>query len=114
MPALCTLPLTASEYSFTLTAPPRTPSLNFLPAWPTGQPQPETSTLNAPTGAVTANAAIVQGGTGGNISVFTYDDIDLLIDVNGYFAPPGAAGQLSLYPVMPCRVLDTRPAFFQG
>ena len=32
---------------------------------------------------------------------------DLLIDVNGYFAAPGTGG-LSLYPTLPCRVLDTR------
>ena len=31
----------------------------------------------------------------------------LLIDINGYFAPP-AAGGLSLYALTPCRVLDTR------
>lgn len=30
-----------------------------------------------------------------------------MIDVNGYFAPPGQNG-LSLYPMAPCRVLDTR------
>ena len=30
-----------------------------------------------------------------------------MIDVNGYFAPPAAEG-LSLYTLMPCRVLDTR------
>jgi hypothetical protein len=28
--------------------------------------------------------------------------------VNGYFAPPGTLGALSLYPVTPCRVIDTR------
>ncbi len=31
----------------------------------------------------------------------------MILDVNGYFAPP-AAGGLSLYTVTPCRVLDTR------
>jgi hypothetical protein len=38
----------------------------------------------------------------------------VIIDVNGYFAPP-ATGGLSLYPLTPCRVLDTRTAsqFFQ-
>ena len=32
---------------------------------------------------------------------------NLLLDVNGYFAPVGTGG-LSLYPLTPCRVLDTR------
>ena len=34
-------------------------------------------------------------------------DTDLIIDINGYFAPAGTGG-LSLYAVQPCRVLDTR------
>jgi hypothetical protein len=31
----------------------------------------------------------------------------VILDVNGYFAPP-AAGGLSLYTVAPCRAIDTR------
>jgi hypothetical protein len=67
------------------------------------------STLNAPTGTVVANAAIVPAGTDGlgSIDLFAYDMTDVLIDINGYFAPP-ATGGLSLYPLTPCRVLDTR------
>src|SRR5258708_17609460 len=58
-------------------------------------------------GAVTANAAIVPAGTGGDISVFVTNNSDLVIDINGYFAPP-AAGGLSLFTLNPCRALDTR------
>src|SRR6202142_3251152 len=32
-----------------------------------------------------------------------------MLDINGYFAPPGAGG-LSFYPVTPCRIADTRNA----
>ncbi len=39
--------------------------------------------------------------------VYPSSDTDLIIDVNGYFAPPGTGG-LSLYAVAPCRVIDTR------
>jgi hypothetical protein len=57
---------------------------------------------------VVANAAIVPAGQpNGEVAVFPSNPTDLVIDVNGYFAPPGAGG-LSLYPVVPCRVLDTR------
>ena len=76
--------------------------------WPTGQTQPVVSTLNSYRGVV-ANAAIVPAGTGGEISTYANNDTDLVIDINGYFAPPGQGG-LSLYPVAPCRVLDTRNA----
>jgi DNA-binding beta-propeller fold protein YncE len=102
--------VTVAAYSFNFTALPKGP-LGYLTIWPTGQTMPVVSTLNAPTGANTANAAIVPAGTpNGEISAYTSPlatTTDLLIDVNGYFAAPGTGG-LSLYPTPPCRVLDTR------
>jgi hypothetical protein len=56
---------------------------------------------------VTANAAIIPAGTGGSIDVFASNATDLVIDIDGYFAPMGTGG-LSLYTVAPCRVVDTR------
>ncbi len=103
---VCSIPTTAQAYSFNFTAVPPGP-LGYLTVWQTGQSQPIVSTLNAPTGAVTANGAIVPAGTNGEISAFAYNNTDLVIDVNGYFAAP-AQGGLSLYPTVPCRVLDTR------
>lgn len=102
----CQIPPTAQAYSLNITAIPAGP-LGWLTIWPTGQTQPIVSTLNAPTGVNTANAALVPAGTNGQLSVFVTNDADLLLDVNGYFAPP-AAGGLSLYTIPPCRVLDTR------
>jgi len=102
----CGIPATAQAYSLNVTALPHR-HLGYLTVWPEGQPQPLVSTLNAPTGATTANAALVTGGTGGEIAVYPSDDTDLLLDVNGYFAPLGAGG-MSLYTVLPCRALDTR------
>jgi hypothetical protein len=102
----CNLPATAQAYSMNFTAIPHGP-LGFLTTWPAGQTQPLVSTLNASLGGITANSAIVPAGTNGDVSVFVTDNADLVIDVNGYFAPP-AAGGLSLYALTPCRVLDTR------
>jgi hypothetical protein len=102
----CAIPSTAKAYSLNVTAVPHG-SLGFLSAWPSGQTQPVVSTLNASTGAVTANAAIVPAGSGGDISILVSDDSDVILDVDGYFAPP-ATGGLSLYTMIPCRVLDTR------
>src|SRR5271170_585806 len=82
----CGLPSTAQAYSLNVTAVPHS-TLNYLTTWPTGQPQPNVSTLNSSTGAVTANAAIVPAGSGGAVSVFVYNDADVILDVNGYFAP---------------------------
>jgi uncharacterized repeat protein (TIGR01451 family) len=102
----CSVPSTAQAYSVNFAAVPKGP-LGFLTTWPTGQTQPLVSTLNAPTGTVTANAAIVPAGTNGEVSVFVTQNSDLVIDINGYFAPPGTGGLL-LFPQTPCRVLDTR------
>jgi hypothetical protein len=106
----CNLPSNAQAYSLNVTAIPPNRALTFLVAFPTGQKQPRSSTLNAPTGTITANAAIVPAGTGGAVSVFTQNDTDLLLDVNGYFAPPGPGG-LYLYTTTPCRIVDTRDFF---
>jgi MBG domain (YGX type)/Chitobiase/beta-hexosaminidase C-terminal domain len=102
----CGIPSTAKAYSLNVTAVPHI-AIGFLTAWPTGEPQPVSSTLNATTGAVTANAAIVPAGTGSEVSIYASNDADAILDVNGYFAPPGTGG-LSLYTVAPCRVIDTR------
>ncbi len=102
----CSIPSAAQAYSLNVTALPRG-TLGYLTVWPAGQARPQVSTLNAPTGAVTANAAIVVGGDGGDISVYPTNDIDLVIDIDGYFAARGQGG-LSLFALAPCRVLDTR------
>ncbi len=102
----CNIPATAQAYSLSLTAVPPGP-LGFITAWPTGQGQPGASSLNAVTGAVTANAAIIPAGAGGAIDIFASNGTQMVIDVNGYFAPM-ATGGLSLYNVTPCRALDTR------
>jgi len=74
-----------------------------------GQTQPTVSSLNAPTGAVTANAAIVPAGTSGAINVFASNNTDLVIDITGYFAP-ATAGALSLFTMPACRALDASQA----
>ena len=102
----CNLPATAVAYSLNVTSVPQGP-LNYLSLWPSGQSQPLVSTLNAPTGTVTANAAIVPAGSGGAVSVYVTNASDIVLDVDGYFAAPGAGG-LSVYTTTPCRVLDTR------
>ena len=102
----CGLPATAKAYSLNFTAVPNT-TLQYLTTWPTGAAQPFVSTLNDFTGTVVANAAIVPAGNSGSIDVFVTEKSDVIIDVNGYFAPP-ASGGLSLYTLTPCRVIDTR------
>lgn len=103
--------VSAEAYSFNITAVPYPrlgDALNYLEVWPTGQePQNSVSTLNNLTGTYVANAAVVVAGGNGEITTLASNDTDLLIDIDGYFASP-AQGGLSLYPTVPCRVIDTR------
>ena len=102
----CNIPSTAQAYSLNVTAVPPAP-LTYLTIWPAGQTQPYVSTLNSFDGQVVANAAIVPAGTAGAISVFVSNLTDVIIDIDGYFAPPAAQG-LAFYPLTPCRIADTR------
>ena len=104
----CGIPATALAYSLNITVVPHGP-LGYLSIWGTDLPQPLVSTLNSYDGSVVANAAIVPAGTDGGIRVFVTGVTDLIVDINGYFAPPGESGALYFYPAVPCRVVDTRP-----
>jgi hypothetical protein len=105
----CGIPASAQAYSLNLTAVPPAP-LGYVSVWPAGLSKPVVSTINSPAGSIVANAALVPGGASGDIDVFASDNTDLIIDINGYFAPAGGPGALYLYPVTPCRVADTRAA----
>jgi sugar lactone lactonase YvrE len=104
----CGVPANAAAYAFNVTVVPHG-ALAYLTAWPTGQTQPVVSTLNSFDGTILANAAIVPAGTAGAASFYASNTTDLVVDINGYFAPPGTGG-LNFYPVTPCRLVDTRNA----
>ena len=105
----CGIPANAQAYSLNVTVVPSGP-LSFLSIWPSNQSYPGVSTINSSDGSTLANAAIVPAGTdsGGSITVVAGNPTDLILDVNGYFAPPGSG--LLFYPVTQCRVVDTRAA----
>jgi hypothetical protein len=101
-----------TSYSINVTVLPRNGRpLGFLTVWAAGHSQPTLSLLNDLTGTVVSNAFIVTAGTNGAIAVFPSNDTDLVVDINGFFGPPGAGG-LSLYTTAPCRALDTRKSVF--
>jgi hypothetical protein len=104
--SVCSIPPTAQAYSLNFTVVPDGP-LGFLSAWPAGQSYPGVSTLNSTDGSVIANAAIVPAGTSGGITVVAGDPTDLVIDINGYFAP-ASGSSLEFFPLTPCRIADTR------
>jgi hypothetical protein len=105
----CGVPVAAQAVSLNATVIPRGP-LGFLTLWPEGVSQPVVSTLNALTGTVTANAAVVPvSEVTGAIKAFATDTTDLVLDINGYFARPFANGPgYRFFPTAPCRLSDTR------
>jgi len=103
------LPAAAQAYSLNVTAVSPAP-LGYLTLWPDGSPMPVVSTLNNLTGTVVANAAILRAGTGGAFQAFVTDQTHIIVELNGYFAPPGLPGALAFHPTPPCRIFDTRNA----
>ncbi len=105
----CNIPFTAKAYSFNATIVPVSQGpVGFVTLWPAGQAQPNASTLNSWDGRVVANAAIIQAGTNGEVSVYSSHPTDVILDVNGYFDTLSTTTAYSFYPVTPCRVADTR------
>jgi YVTN family beta-propeller protein len=108
----CDIPTSAAAYSLNVTLVPiRDHPVGYLTIWPTGESQPLVSTMNSLDGRTKANAAIVPAGASGAVSVFVTNTADVVIDIDGYFAPPSAQ-TLQFYPLPPCRVADTRNANF--
>jgi hypothetical protein len=88
----CGIPATAQAVSFNFTAV-NVSGAGFFVAYPAGGSFPASATMvynqNTPN---LSNAAVVPLGTGGAITVVAaVVNIDLVIDVNGYYAPAAAA-----------------------
>jgi hypothetical protein len=101
--ATCAIPATAQAYSFNIAVVPQG-ALYYLTIYPTGQSLPLAATLNDSQGVILDNAAIVPAGSpNGGVDVYVTNDTDVIIDVNGYYAPlsgitlaQGTAGAPSL------------------
>jgi hypothetical protein len=101
----CQVPA-AAAYSVTITAVPHGP-LAYLTAWPSGTPQPNVSSINSFAGRVLANSAILPANTDGSVDVFTYNNTDFVIDINGYYAPDDGQQGLFYFPATQCRASDS-------
>lgn len=86
----------------------------WLRVYPTGDPQPSTSTMNWDAGEINANLVMVKVGTGGRVDLYngsttgTAGQVDLVADVAGYYldaASPDGAG--AYVPVTATRVSDS-------
>ncbi len=103
----CNIPATAAAYSLNVTVVPHG-ILGYLTIWPTGQTQPQISTMNSLDGRIKANAATVSAGTPNeSVSVYVTNTTDFVLDIDGYYVA-ATDSVLVYYPLTPCRVVDTR------
>ncbi len=80
--------------------------------YPSNKPKPEVSNLNYAANQTISNGFTVALGDDGAFKIFSYSDVHLVVDVVGYYAPPGAGG-LYFHPLpRPVRALETRPELF--
>jgi hypothetical protein len=89
----------------------RTTAPSFLTAYPTGTSRPTASNLNWLAGQTIANLVSVKLGSGGSVSFFNAaGHVDVIVDLQGYFAPPdsGAGTDGEFVPLTPARITDTR------
>jgi hypothetical protein len=83
----CTIPAVALAYSFEITVVPPGP-LTYLTAFPTGQSAPVAAiTVESPQGFMASNTGIIPAGTNGSVDVYATNPTDIVIDINGYYAP---------------------------
>jgi hypothetical protein len=68
----------------------------YITVWPTGRPQPVTSSLNLErVGQTIPNLVVVPVGAGGKVSIYTSSSVHLIADVSGWF-PIGSMADPSL------------------
>jgi hypothetical protein len=83
---------------------------SLLAVYPAGTGQPTASNLNFAAGTITPNLVTVTLGESGAITIYNADgDVNVLADVEGYFAPASSsvvAGEF--HAIAPVRVCDTR------
>ncbi len=87
-----------------------TTGASYLSAYPTGGTQPLVSNLNWAMGETVPNSVIVPVGTGGDVTFYNHTgSTDVVVDLEGYFAPPTNGSTAGAYvPLTPARIADTR------
>jgi hypothetical protein len=103
-----TIPATAQAVVGNLTAINQSQQSGYLTIYPDGVSVPVVSNMIYTPGQIIANNFTVALSSDGKFNVFGERTIDVVIDISGYSAPPGAGG-LYYHPLSkPIRLLDTR------
>ncbi|MBL8173942.1 MAG: hypothetical protein JNK48_04690, partial [Bryobacterales bacterium] len=79
------IPSSAKAFALNFTSISNGSPMPFLTAFPTGQPQPNASVLNAFQGQTVSNSAIIPSGPNGQVNVFAYRPTQVVVELSGYF-----------------------------
>lgn len=103
------VPSTATAVTLNVTVTDTT-AASYLSVYPAGGSQPTVSNLNWTRGETVPNLVIVPVGTGGQTTLYNdAGSADVIVDLEGYFAPETASSTAGSYvPLTPARVTDTR------
>ena len=81
----------------------------YLSAYPAGTARPIASSLNYAPGEAVPNLVTVTVGSGGKISIMSSSgSVNVVVDVEGYYAPSGSGGSYFDPLTSSARILDTR------
>jgi hypothetical protein len=102
------IPTSAQAVVGNVTVINQTAQTGYLTIYPDSQAAPLAANMIYGPGQVLSNNFTVGLSSGGAFNVFSERTIDVVVDVSGYFAPPGPGG-LYYHPLSkPVRLLDTR------
>lgn len=100
------VPDTATAVVANITVTGATAAETFVSVYPSGEPAPNVSNLNARRGQAVANLSVVKIGANGSIRFANaVGDIQVIVDVVGWFDPTFGA---RFHATAPNRILDTR------
>jgi hypothetical protein len=82
---------------------------HWVTLYPSDAPQPTASNLNFSDNQIVPNSFTVGLGADGAFKIYSHAPAHFIVDITGYYAPPGQGG-LYFHPLpAPLRLLDTRP-----
>jgi hypothetical protein len=82
---------------------------HWITLYPSDAPRPNASNLNFSDNQVVPNSFTVGLGADGGFKIYSHASTHFIVDITGYYAPPGQGG-LYFHPLpAPLRLLDTRP-----
>jgi hypothetical protein len=81
----------------------------FFTVFPAGSAPPKASNLNWPAHKTVSNLVTVGLG-GGQVTIYNgVGSVDVVVDLQGYYAPSSGGSAGGYVPVVPARITDTRP-----